>query len=94
LEVHDLAVEQNNGEAILLIKKGSVSYRIFVLSFRLHNRTAGDPQQDNYQFLTLLQPSAAMLFRSTLGRVAASSEGAMRLLEKFDTLMARAGARG
>jgi hypothetical protein len=69
LEVHALAVEQNNGEAILLIKKGGASYRIFVHSYRLHNRTAGDPQQDSYQFLTLLQPSAAMLHQEHVWEV-------------------------
>ena len=61
MEVHALAVEQDNRGAILLIRKGGASYRNVVPPYCLHNRIAVDLQQNSYRFLTTPQPSAAML---------------------------------
>src|SRR5215213_856875 len=94
LKVHDLAVELINDEAILLITKSGASYRVFVPSYRLHNRTAVDPQQDSYQFLTSLQPSVAMLhWEHAWEGGCLYEEGAIKMLEKIDTLKTVLGAR-
>jgi hypothetical protein len=93
-----LAVEQNNGGAILLKRKGGASYRIFVPPYRLHNRIAVDPQQNSYRFLTSLKPKRRYATYATsgarLGGWLPLERGAMRLLEALDMLKTLAGAHG
>ena len=80
-----LTVEQNNYEAILLIKPGGVSSQSFMRLYHLFYRIVVDPQQKSYRFLITPQPADAMLHRMHAWEGGCLRRGGpMRLLGMLD----------